>query len=60
MVDSDESVRPDTSEAGLANLKPVFEENGTVTAGNASGISDGAAAVLVMSAEKAKSLTLNP
>jgi acetyl-CoA C-acetyltransferase len=60
LVDSDESVRPDTSEAALAKLKPVFEENGTVTAGNASGISDGAAAVLVMSAEKAKMLNLEP
>jgi acetyl-CoA C-acetyltransferase len=60
LVDSDESVRPDTSEAALAKLKPVFEENGTVTAGNASGISDEAAAVLVMSAEKAKRLNLEP
>lgn len=60
LVDNDESVRADTSEAALARLKPVFYENGTVTAGNASGISDGAAAVLVMSAEKAKSLNLEP
>ena len=60
LVDSDESVCPDTTETALAKLKPVFEENGTVTAGNASGISDGAATVIVMSAEKAKSLNLEP
>ncbi len=58
LVDGDESVRADTNGAALAKLRPVFEEHGKVTAGNASGISDGAAPVLVMSADKAKSSNL--
>ena len=56
----DEGVRPDTSVAGLAKLRPAFSTTGTVTAGNASQTSDGAAAVMVMDAEKAKSLGLQP
>ncbi|MDQ6701086.1 MAG: acetyl-CoA C-acyltransferase [Acidobacteriota bacterium] len=56
----DEGPRPDTSPEGLAKLKPVFHANGTVTAGNSSQMSDGAAAALVMSASKAKELGLKP
>ncbi len=59
--DTDEHPRADTTAERLAALKPAFKkENGTVTAGNASGINDGAAAVVVMSAEKAKELRLTP
>jgi len=54
----DEGVRPDTSIAGLSKLRPAFSTTGTVTAGNASQTSDGAAAVMVMDAEKAHSLGL--
>jgi acetyl-CoA acetyltransferase family protein len=50
----------DTSLEQLAKLKPVFRQGGTVTAGNASGLNDGAAALLLMSAEKAASLGLRP
>ena len=57
----DEVVRPDTTVEGLAALRPVFDPaNGTVTAGTSSAISDGAAATLVMSADKAKELGLTP
>ncbi len=56
----DEGPRPDTSIAGLAKLKPVFHANGSVTAGNSSQTSDGAACALVMSATKAKELGLTP
>lgn len=56
----DEGPRADTSLEGLAKLKPVFHVKGTVTAGNASQTSDGAAAVMVMSREKADSLGLQP
>ena len=56
----DEGPRPDTSPEGLAKLKPVFHANGTVTAGNSSQMSDGAAVALVMSAGKAKELGLKP
>jgi acetyl-CoA acyltransferase len=56
----DELPRPDTTLEGLAKLKPAFKMNGTVTAGNASPYSDGAAAVLLMSAERAKELSLEP
>ncbi|HVX39554.1 MAG TPA: thiolase family protein [Gemmatimonadaceae bacterium] len=56
----DELPRPDTTIEALAKLKPAFKVNGTVTAGNASPYSDGAAAVLLMSAEKAKELGLEP
>src|SRR5437867_4169795 len=52
-VDRDEGIRPDTTAEGLARLRPAFGEGGTITAGNASQISDGAAAVVVTSREKA-------
>ena len=55
---TDQGIRPDTSLEALAALKPAFKPDGKVTAGNASQISDGAAAVLLMSAEKAKALGL--
>jgi acetyl-CoA C-acetyltransferase len=57
---TDEHPRPETTEEILANLKPVFKEGGTVTAGNASGINDGAAAAILMSSEKAQNLGLTP
>lgn len=56
VFDIDEGVRRDTSIPALAKLKPVFRENGTVTAGNSSQMSDGAAAVVLMSTEKAMEL----
>lgn len=56
----DEGPRRDTSLDALANLKPAFKKDGTVTAGNSSQMSDGAAAVVVMSEEKAKALGLQP
>lgn len=58
--DTDEGVRYDASIEGLAKLKPVFHAKGTVTAGNASQMSDGAAAAVVMSAERAKELGIKP
>jgi 3-oxoadipyl-CoA thiolase len=58
-VATDEHPRPDTTLEKLAKLKPLFP-NGSVTAGNASGVNDGAAALLIMSAEKAKQLNLQP
>ncbi|MFZ9128169.1 MAG: thiolase family protein [Pseudomonadales bacterium] len=60
VCDSDECNRPDTTLEGLAKLPPAFEENGTVTAGNASQLSDGASMTLVMSAERAAQLGLEP
>jgi acetyl-CoA acyltransferase len=57
---TDELVRAATTMEGLAKLPPAFKPGGTVTAGNASPLSDGSAAVLMMSAEKAKELKLNP
>jgi acetyl-CoA C-acetyltransferase len=60
LVDSDEGVRPGTTAESLAALKPAFDKNGTITAGNASQISDGGAAVIVMSAAKAKELGITP
>src|SRR5690625_3344399 len=59
VVDKDEHPRPDTTLEVLGKLRPIFE-NGTVTAGNASGVNDGASALLIMSAEKAKELGLKP
>jgi len=56
----DEGPRGDTSMEALAKLRPAFKNNGTVTAGNSSQMSDGAAAVIVMSAEKAEKLGLKP
>ena len=60
VVDTDEGVRRDTSVEGLARLKPVFAANGTVTAGNASQTSDGAAFVLVCSERMVKELGVEP
>jgi len=60
LVTRDEHPRPDTSLEALAKLQPAFREGGTVTAGNASGVNDGAAAVLLMSDAKAKELGLYP
>lgn len=60
LVERDESLRPDTTPEGLARLKPRFRKDGTVTAGNASGIVDGAAAAVVTSAEKARERGLKP
>lgn len=60
VVDTDEGVRADTSLEGLAKLKPAFAVNGTVTAGNASQTSDGAAFVIVMSEQMVKELGLKP
>ena len=60
IFDSDEFPRHTTSIDSLANLRPAFAKGGTVTAGNASGINDGAAAVMVMSASKAQELKLKP
>lgn len=60
VFDTDEGVRPDTTMEGLARLKPAFSANGTVTAGNSSQMSDGAAAALIMSREKADELGLKP
>jgi acetyl-CoA acetyltransferase family protein len=58
LITEDEHPRPDSSLEKLAKLKPAFKENGTVTAGNAAGINDGAAALLMMSRVKAKLLGL--
>jgi acetyl-CoA C-acetyltransferase len=60
VFDTDEHPRLGTTQEGLTKLKPAFKKDGTVTAGNASGINDGAAAILVMSADKAKELGLKP
>lgn len=60
IVSRDESVRDDASLEALAALKPAFKKDGTVTAGNAPGVNDAAAAVVVMSAAKAKALGLKP
>jgi acetyl-CoA C-acetyltransferase len=60
VVETDEHPRRDISKESLAKLKPVFRKDGTVTAGNASGLNDGAAAVVVMSAEKAEKLNIKP
>ncbi|HEY6779620.1 MAG TPA: thiolase family protein [Thermoleophilaceae bacterium] len=59
-VAADQGIRPDTSLEALAGLKPAFKEDGTVTAGNSSQLSDGAAAVLLMTREKADELGLVP
>jgi len=60
IFDKDEGVRKDSTVENLAKLKPVFKEGGVVTAGNASQITDGGSAVVVMSKEKAKMLGINP
>ena len=60
VVDADEHPRPDTSAEALARLRPAFREGGTGTAGNSSGINDGASASLVVEAGRARSLGLRP
>jgi acetyl-CoA C-acetyltransferase len=60
IFDTDETVREDTSIESLAKLKPAFKEGGTVTAGNAPGLNDGASAVVVTSNERAKVLGAEP
>ena len=60
LMKTDEGIRPDSSVATLGNLKPAFKEDGKVTAGNSSQITDGASAVLIMSEEKAKELGYTP
>ncbi|HWS66511.1 MAG TPA: acetyl-CoA C-acetyltransferase [Steroidobacteraceae bacterium] len=60
VFDSDEFIRAGTTAAALGELKPAFSKDGTVTAGNASGLNDGAAAVMMMSARKAEELGLKP
>jgi len=60
LFDEDEYVRPTTTNESLANLRPAFKKDGSVTAGNASGINDGAAALVLMSRKKAESLNITP
>ena len=60
MFSTDEGIRPDSTVETLAKLKPAFKEDGKVTAGNSSQITDGASAVLIMSEEKANALGLRP
>ncbi len=60
VVDTDEGVRPETTAESLAKLRPAFDKEGTITAGNASQISDGGAAVIVMSKAKAEELGVTP
>ncbi|WP_166422632.1 acetyl-CoA C-acyltransferase FadA [Paraglaciecola sp. 20A4] len=61
LIDADETIRPDSTAQSMAALRPVFDPvNGTVTAGTSSALSDGASAMLIMSADKAKALGLTP
>jgi acetyl-CoA C-acetyltransferase len=60
VFDRDEAIRPDTTAEALAGLKPAFKKDGSVTAGNAPGVNDGAAALVVMGADKAKALGIAP
>jgi acetyl-CoA acetyltransferase family protein len=60
VIRADEHPRPEATMEGLARLKPAFRTGGTVTAGNASGINDGASAVLVVESERARALGLTP
>jgi acetyl-CoA C-acetyltransferase len=60
LFDTDEGVRPGTTAESLAGLRPAFDKNGSITAGNSSQISDGGCAVVVMSADKAKELGVTP
>jgi acetyl-CoA C-acetyltransferase len=60
VLNDDETVRADTTAETLAALKPAFKPDGTVTAGNAPGVNDGAACVVIMAAEKARALGLTP
>ena len=59
-MEKDEHVRPDASMEGMAKLPPVFSKTGTITAGNSSGITDGAAAIVLASEEKVRELNLKP
>ncbi len=60
VVDTDEGVRPGTTAESLGSLRPAFEKDGTITAGNASQISDGGAAVVLMSVDRAKAAGITP
>src|SRR5205823_10174284 len=60
VIDTDEGIRADSTAEALAGLRPAFDPNGTITAGNASQISDGAAALVVMSRDKAEALGVQP
>jgi acetyl-CoA C-acetyltransferase len=60
ILDADETIRPETTAEILARLKPAFQQGGTVTAGNSPGVSDGAAALVVTSGERARQLGLKP
>jgi acetyl-CoA C-acetyltransferase len=60
VVDSDEYIRPDANAEALAKLRPAFDKDGTVTAGNASGLNDGAAALVLMHADEAARRNLAP
>jgi acetyl-CoA C-acetyltransferase len=60
VIDRDESIRADTTAEALSALKPAFKKDGTVTAGNAPGVNDGASALVVMAAERARALGLTP
>jgi acetyl-CoA C-acetyltransferase len=60
VIDRDESIREDTTPETLAGLKPAFKKDGSVTAGNAPGVNDGASAVVIMSADKARALGKTP
>jgi acetyl-CoA C-acetyltransferase len=60
VIDRDESVRPDTTAQSLGALRPAFKKDGSVTAGNAPPVNDGAAALVVMSAARASQLKLQP
>jgi acetyl-CoA C-acetyltransferase len=60
VVDTDEPIREDTTVESLAALKPAFKKDGSVTAGNAPGVNDGAAAVVIMAADKARELGRTP
>ena len=59
-LEYDEGLRPDTSAEALSKVRPAFKKDGTMTAGNAPGVNDGAAAVVVMAAEKVSALNLTP
>ncbi|TAH44099.1 MAG: 3-oxoadipyl-CoA thiolase [Bacteroidetes bacterium] len=60
IFDQDEFIRPDTSMEGLGKLKPAFKKDGTVTAGNSSGLNDGAACMLIASGDAVKNFSLKP
>ncbi|CAN5858019.1 thiolase family protein [soil metagenome] len=60
LIEADEHPRPDTSIEQLARLRPVFRDDGTVTAGNSSGLNDGAAALLIVEEQRARTLGLRP